>query len=228
MGLKRWLQEDHPDLLMALRLLRYELAAWWVTGCGRLSPQRRRSLAALRRQRGLKLNIASGPVKLDGWINVDSAPSADVRMDLRRPLPLSDDSVSLIFCEHFADHLQFPLVARRFLRECRRVLEPGGRARFVLHDAEGLVRAYLDRDVEYFRVAEELTPTLMEAVNKLFRFNGFHQFLYDFETFERLLREAGFSRVIRCRFRESEVPELARDFDHPSRPVMSMYVEAVK
>jgi hypothetical protein len=40
--------------------------------------------------------------------------------------------------------------------------------------------------------------------------------------------KAGFSRVIRCNYRESENAELILDFTHPSREIASMYVEAVR
>ena len=152
----------------------------------------------------------------------------DIRMDLRRRLPIPDGSASVVFCEHFCDHLNFPDEISRFLRECHRVLEPHGRARFVLYDAEGLMKACLERDTRYFEVAEEAKPTMMQAVNSLFRFNEFHQFLYDFETFEKVLGEAGFSRIQRCKYLESENPDIVLDYVLPSREVMSMYVEAVK
>ena len=89
------------------------------------------------------------------------------------------------------------------------------------------MKACLERDARYFEVAEEVRPTMMESVNFLFRFNDAHQFLYDYETFERLLLAAGFAEVVRCKYRESTCPELVLDFKYPSREVMSMYVEAV-
>lgn len=134
----------------------------------------------------------------------------------------------MIFCEHFCDHLNFPDEISRFLKECHRVLEHGGRARFVLHDASGLFRAYLQQDAKYFEIAQQVRPTMMEAINFLFRFNDFHQFLYDFETFARLLRFAGFGSVTQVKYRTSNCPALVLDSVHPSREIMSMYIEAQK
>lgn len=226
--MKERLRNNYPDIVRILQLIRYEWQSWAAHRDGKLRPQARADLRKLRNAKGLRLNIASGGTKFPNWVSIDVSPSAEIRMDLRRRLPLADGSASMIFCEHFCDHLNYPTMIGRFLANCWRVLEPGGRARFVLHDAEGLVRAYLHRDTHYFEVAEETTPTLVEAVNKLFSFNGFHQFLYDYETFEALLRGAGFSQVIRCQFRQSEICELVLDCNHPSREVMSMYIEAVK
>ena len=62
-------------------------------------------------------------------------------MDIRRRLPFMDGTVRYIFTEHFCDHLGFPDVIGRFLKECHRVLEKGGVARFVVHDVIDLMRA---------------------------------------------------------------------------------------
>ncbi len=225
---KQWMRENHSDIVRILQLVRYEADAWIAHFWGKISFRQRATLRRLRHTPDLMVNIASGSEKATGWVTIDVSSHADIRVDLRRPLPLTDDSVALLFCEHFCDHLSFPFAITKFLAECRRILRPGGRARFVLHDAEDLLRAYLDKDAGYFDLALETKPTMIEAVNKLFRYNGFHQFLYDYETFEKLLREVGFSKIIRCKFRRSEIPQLVLDVDHPSREVMSMYVEAIK
>ena len=47
-------------------------------------------------------------------------------LDMREPLPFSDDSVSIIYSEHFFGHLDYPNVAKMFLQECFRVLELDG------------------------------------------------------------------------------------------------------
>lgn len=225
--LKHWLLANRPDLLQAGRLLRYELQNSWADVAGRYSPNGIRTLRRLRSVRGLKLHIASGPFRRDGWLNVDAAPGADVRMDLRRPLPFVDGSVSLIFTEHFFDHLKHPEGAHRFASECHRVLEPGGRLRLVVHDGELLLKKYLERDQAFFDAALGWKASI-EAVNHLFRFHGFHNFIYDFETISSVLGSGGFRTVVRSRYRGSEVAELNLDHDGEDRAVQSLYVEASK
>lgn len=227
-GLRDWLVQGRPDLLRILRLVRYELEVARTDLAGRLSPAQRARIRRLRAERELRIHIASGSNRVPGWINVDAAPGVDVQMDLRRALPFSTDSGGLIFSEHFLDHLEYPAVAGRFLSECRRVLEPGGRLRVVLHDTEILARRFVERDAAFFRVAANADMPPGEALNHLFRFNGFHQFLYDFDTLAALLSRCGFSRVIRSSYRGSEIPELNLDLDYPDRPIQSLYVEAVK
>lgn len=227
-GLRDWLRHERPDLLRIGRLARYELQSALVDLRGRFSPRQRALLARLGQERGLRLHIASGPSRKAGWINVDGAAEADVQIDVRKGLPFASGSVALIFTEHFLDHLQFPDVAGRFLSECNRVLQPGGRLRAVMHDAELVARAYLDRDEDFFRVAMGGAPPLLETVNLIFRFNGFHQFIYDFETVKIAMEGAGFGTVIRSSCGASEVPELNLDSTQPDRVVQSLYVEAIK
>jgi predicted SAM-dependent methyltransferase len=226
--MKQYLKTAYPDVVRILRLSLYELKTLLAHLRGRLSPRQRKTIRQLRLSKGLKLNIASGPAYKAGWVNIDVAPTAEIQMDLRRSIPLPSGCAEMIFCEHFCDHLNFPHEISRFLAECCRLLAPGGRARFVLHDAEDLMKACVERDARYFEVAEEVRPTMMESVNFLFRFNDGHQFLYDYETFERCLLAAGFAKAKRCKYLESELPELVLDFKYPSREVMSMYVEAVR
>lgn len=223
-----WFVQDRPDVLRILRLVRYEIEVARTDVAGRLSPAQRARIRRLRGERDLRIHVASGSNRVPGWVNVDAAPGVDIQMDLRRPLPFSADSARLIFSEHFLDHLEFPTVAGRFLSECRRILEPGGRLRVVLHDTEILARRFVARDAEFFRIAANADMPPGEALNHLFRFHGFHQFLYDFDTLAALLSRCGFSRVIRSSFRGSEIPELNLDLDYPDRAIQSLYVEAVK
>jgi predicted SAM-dependent methyltransferase len=218
--LKQWLTESNPDLLRLLRLLRYESKGWYLRVRAKMLPRHRATVKALRDRRNLFVNLASGVRRLSGWVNVDASLEAD--------LPFSDESVELLFCEHFLDHLEYPAGARSFLSECLRVLKAGGRARFVLHDALELCRAYAMRDVTYFERGGEMAPTLAEAVNKLFRYNGFHQFLYDFETLERMLCQVGFIEIVRSDYGVGCDPRLVQDSPDASRPVLSMYVECIR
>ena len=227
-NIKKWAYERHPDLVRVFQLIRYEWLGAYAQLAGLFSPAQRRLIASLRKQRDIKLNIASGGARRPGWIGLDVSPRAEISMDLRRPLPLTDGSVALISCEHFCDQLNFPHASDAFLRECHRVLAVGGRARLVLHDARDLARAYLENDTRYFEESGQGGHPPIVAVNLLFRFNDFHQFLYDFEFFAELLRKAGFEQVIRSSYLRSDVPELVLDETHPDREILSMYIEAIK
>lgn len=65
----------------------------------RIFLRHRKGLLAARKFRdesGLKLQLGCGSQIKDGWINIDIVPNADLTLDLREPLPLSDESCSII------------------------------------------------------------------------------------------------------------------------------------
>jgi predicted SAM-dependent methyltransferase len=226
--MRKFIKSHFPDKIRILRLCLYEWQAFWAHLCGKLSIRQRSLIRQLRGRTDLRINIAGGTMKFPGYTNVDASPAADIRMDLRKPLPLADNSVQYLFTEHFCDHLNFPDVIGRFLNDCHRVLRADGVARFVMHDAEGMMKAAVEKDDNYFKVGELDHPTRMESVNLIFRFNDMHQFMYDFELFAKLLTQAGFSSVKRCHYRQSDHPDLLLDFVHPHREMLSMYIEATK
>ncbi len=96
----------------------------------------------------LNINLACGRVFVDSpdWLNFDFAPaSAAVRMaNLLARLPVADGTAALVYSSHFLEHVPRDLVPG-FLRECWRVLQPGGVVRLVLPDLGNLAREYLVR-----------------------------------------------------------------------------------
>src|SRR5262245_43358548 len=104
-----------------------------------LAARARRELASARR-----LHLGCGPNLLTGWANVDLRSAAGVvELDLAHALPVADDSVELIYSEHFIEHLDRG-DGERLLRECRRVLKPGGRIRISTPDLQAAARFYLE------------------------------------------------------------------------------------
>jgi predicted SAM-dependent methyltransferase len=187
-----------------------------------------RSLGVARKYQGngYKLNLGCGANTKPGWVNVDLSPEADLRLDLRRPLPFADGSVAVIYSEHFFEHLTYPDEALRFLEEARRVLESGGLFSVGVPDAEVVVRAYCEEDKEYFQWAREhwhpeWADTPMHSLNYLFHdHRGAHKHVYDAETLALVLERTGFTSPRR------------RDFDptldSEARRVGTLYVDARK
>ncbi len=189
----------------------------------RLQRQHRASLKTARRydgQTGLKLNLGCGPNPKRGWVNIDLTDTADLRLDLREPLPFRDGSVSFIYTEHFFEHLEFPTEAEALLRDAMRVLAPGGTLSVGVPDAEGPLLFYA-ADVraseaeraagaaERQRVADgpHVMPvpryvfgTTLHMVNWVFRQGTEHKYAYDFETLREALAAAGFVRIERREF----------------------------
>lgn len=119
----------------------------------------------------LKLHLASGQERKDGFLNVDISEAAkpDKVCDLLTfPLPWAEDSVSEILTEHFLEHIPASNVGETirfapngnladvsshefmgkdflicFMNECYRILKPGGIMRVVVPAASS-DRAYQD------------------------------------------------------------------------------------
>lgn len=161
----------------------------------------------------IMINLGSGHWKFESWVNVDldldSRP--DVCVDLAGGLPFRDGCADFMHTEDFIDQLDL-LQAGRFLRECHRILKPGGVIRILTPDVEQLTHLYLHQpDVlkalwnDHVRVPLRF-GTAAEILNVGMRFAG-HTFLYDAETFTLLAAENGF-RAERVSFQTSEFPEL--------------------
>jgi hypothetical protein len=182
----------------------------------------------LRRADIRKLQVGAGPNVLPGWLNTDRDPSpGQAYLDATRRFPLPDRSMHYIFAEHTVEHFTYD-VGKRMLRECHRVLVPGGRIRictpdmravFALldHDGDGSIEArYTQWSIRTFLPAG--TPTLPAfAVNQVFRGWG-HRFIYDSRSLDRALRTAGFTDVSEYRMGESGDDHLRGIDSHGATP----------
>lgn len=202
-----------------------------------------RKFAALKGRKNLKLHLGAGPDTRTGWVNIDLAlmlvPEVDgvkqpdtvfINYDLRRGLPLEDASCSYIYSSHFFEHLEYRHV-KQLLRECYRVLEPGGVFRACLPNFKGMFAAYLRGDEEFFsllnilQVLPELEPgteTLVDHVNYGVYQNGEHKWIMDEEKIKVLLTHTGFASVAESSFQE----DIDRDMELRRR--YSFYVDAFK
>jgi len=213
-------------------LLKWETKLFLIFLYSRISPWERSKTAAWKRKSGLKVNLGGGAGwRRPGWISVDSRIRWErdgLVGDLRRALPLTDGSVRSLFTEHVLEHLSYPEPAHRLLRECFRVLEPGGRLRLIVPDAELYLRAYCENRRDFLAQVGEGQELKLAVVNRVFREKGFHKYAYDFEMLKTALEACGFGEVRRSGFHESRDPELNLDLDQATRKLLSLYVEAVR
>lgn len=174
--------------------------------------------------RDVKIHLGCGPLRLEGWVNVDLErfPAVDVLCDARRPLPFR--SARYVFAEHFLEHLDLD-DAIALLAECRRILAPEGVVRLTTPNLDWVwATAYASR----WQATSETTAAIDPArwahgaaaacdaleLNKAFRGWG-HRFLFNRAMLEETLRLAGFADVVWCAYRESAHPELAGLELHP-------------
>ena len=210
----------------------------------------------------LRLHLGSHTRAVPGWENLDSSPNvylsrvpalqralhrarilddrqaatrfprAVVHADVRKGLPYADASAEYVYSSHMIEHLA-RWQALDLVRECRRVLRPGGVLRLATPDLEAWVREYLAGDTSSGPTPAdsfmEKLATFRDAPGSgAQRFvrravgSSQHQWLYDAVSLSYLLREGGFPDPVVRRFRDGDVPDLEQLEDHED----SLFVEA--
>ncbi len=189
-----------------------------------------------------RLHVGGGPRCLDGWLNSDlNRASGVVAMDATRPFPLPDALFAIVFSEHMIEHVSHAQ-GLAMLRECHRVLRPGGAIRIVTPDLatllamakpqlSGAEQQYFDYCCQHF-IGPGEPRTVASVMNALFRGWG-HTFIYDEPTLRSALAAAGFVDITRCRLGESAHRQL-QGLEHESRyppgllDFESLALEAIK
>lgn len=181
-----------------------------------MAKRKKQSYDYLLKRRGkIKLNVGCGTDYKKGWINIDNnsdnnIKKLDLNWDLRKPLPFPDESVDLIFNEHFLEHLTVKEGVRAN-KEFRRLLKPGGILRIATPDLENVVNNYLHVPLSEDTVIRDyhfdFVKTPAEWINMSFSWWG-HKWLYDWEEISRRLNEAGFTKIKRQKILKSSYPEL--------------------
>ena len=91
------------------------------------------------------LNLGCGTDYHSAFVNIDlvAAPGV-ISHDLKHGIPFPDASYDLVYHSTVLSHLR-PLDALGLMRECCRVLRPGGVLRVVTEDLEQMCRVYLQK-----------------------------------------------------------------------------------
>jgi SAM-dependent methyltransferase len=190
---------------------------------------------------GLRINLGCGARWQAGWKNVDGGPPArlvwlrrlrvfdrllpritrlmpqDVLVvDLRRtPLPFEDRCASVIFSGYVLEYLTRE-ETERLLRDCLRILQPGGLLRLCQADIRPIAEQYLagvpgrpgvaalENADRFLRLA---SPEHTKWSVRLFRRGGVQQ-LFDRPSLQYMLEQAGFTGVASCGPLEGECPDL--------------------
>lgn len=174
----------------------------------------------------LRLNLGCGPKAAAGWLNCDvlALPGVDARMDLRRGLALTSDSIDCIAAIHVLQDLAWNEIDPA-LRELHRVLRPGGTLRLAVPDLDNAIRAYLAGDGGYFYVPDRDARSVGAKLVTQIVWYGSVRTPFTFGFLREWLENAGYVATARMPFGHSRVAGLAA-LDNRARE--TLFVEAVK
>lgn len=138
-----------PTLWHAGKALQCALVAvrrtWW------LGQRRSRIERYLGSHEVRKLELGTGQLAIEGWLNTDINPRFRragppvLFLDATRPFPFPDSTFDYIASEHVIEHVPYD-DARFMLGECARVLRSGGRIRIATPDLAQLLSLYRDQE----------------------------------------------------------------------------------
>ncbi|MEV6675258.1 methyltransferase domain-containing protein [Streptomyces erythrochromogenes] len=156
------------------------------------------------------IQVGGGAHRIDGFFNIDAVPPADLLWDVREGLPLQDNTVEVLFSEHFLEHIDYPMSAKHYACEAHRVLTPGGQLITGVPDAAYVLSRYptgLEQAEEMVdrwyakRTCRRDINTYLDLINYVFRDQDDdpaytpHLWAYDLDKLRQLFTEAGFKTV---------------------------------
>ncbi len=191
----------------------------------------------------VKLNIGSFTTMFHyGWQNLDLRPDlggfaqangyAYRHCDVRNGLPYPTAGVNLIYSAHMLEHLTYA-EGLSFLRECRRVIQPGGAMRILVPDAALLQGWYAGKvalPLDYFDEVNDECAANKNLAHKVWSLlHSGHAAAYDMDTLADLLRDAGWEPKP-SRFREPADNDALRQIRCETLdvlPCLTLYMNAI-
>lgn len=152
-----------------------------------------------------KLQIGAHICVMPGWLNTDLYPLSisAVALDATKTFPLPDASFDYVFSEHQMEHIAYS-EALGMLKQCRRILRPGGKIRLAVPSLDRLVEllrpARTDLQDRYIRYSTNFWWPSVQNPGPCFAFNSSfmnwgHKFLYDETTLRNTLETTGFTGI---------------------------------
>lgn len=96
-----------------------------------------------KRINGLKIHVGSGPINLQGWVNIDARPASHIHLTSEgfSLKEFADGEIEEIYMCHVLEHFSFQEV-RSILKNFRKKLQPGGVLRLSVPDFDKLIKIY--------------------------------------------------------------------------------------
>ncbi len=180
-----------------------------------------------------KLHLGCGGQIMEGWVNCDLRPRSKkvLRINLLRGLPFPDGSVNFVYTEHVLEHFSVDEL-RIILKHLFRVVQEGGVFRTAQPDLQTMIQNSLlsenwtKQKNRYSATKEGHLPTGTHYLNFIWSAWG-HRFNHSYESLKYELKLAGFHKVIKCLYGQSDHPELC-SLEQRSKEEDSLIIEAIK
>ena len=185
----------------------------------------------------IKLNIGSfKDMFYFNWMNIDilditgfckSQAYHFLQKDITEGIPYKDNEVDLIFTSHFLEHID-RAQGKTFLKECHRVMKPGGVIRISVPNALLLTSEYIASDIRKYdciNVGVENAEDDAEAYYELLLAN--HKTIYDATSLSVILAKIGFKNIAGISPFKSRSKQIQTETINP-HPTISLVIEAEK
>lgn len=156
-----------------------------------------------------------------------------LKHDAVQGIPFKDNQFKTIYHSHFLEHINNQQ-GLNFLKECFRVLHPGGTMRMLVPDLELWTNAYLKNDQAFLQQYKSMwlnDPVLYATKAQIFMgalHNHEHKMGYDFDTLNFLLEHIGFTNIVRTEYAQSNIPEIHNLEQENPRKYESVCLECIK
>lgn len=179
----------------------------------------------LKKSKKIFLEIGSGNKKgINGYVTVDLLSGADIVHDLRKGIPLPENSVDRIYASHVLEHIPFKELII-LLNEIYRVLKKEGEFSVSVPDASLFIKAYINKERfqpkdGFYGPAVVDTGSLIDQLNYITYMDQEHKYLFDKENLINTLKKIPFSSV--------DLRNFDKNLDSKARDSESIYAIAIK
>lgn len=198
----------------------WRLVRWEMKKRAQLRDTQRIFKEYLERPGVKKLHLGCGNNLMPDWLNTDIYTTQGPNVafvDGTVRFPFEDTTFDYAFSEHMIEHIPYAKGAF-MLKECFRVLRPGGKVRIATPNLAKILALYTDQlsDIQqqYIRWSIDRHNKDVKIYTPAHVINTFmtswgHRFVYDVASLKRAMEDAGFVNVTEHPPEKSDDPNLA-------------------